>query len=311
MITIVETSAKKQRPSSLLSGVQWIVRAESGTSAVVQTLVTQIVVLGISLCTGIVSARALGIVGRGQLAAIVMWPQVLAGLFAFGIPAALVYHARRTPENERTLFKAGIALSVLASILMVVIGALSIPRALHTYGATTVRFAQLFLLTAPQVLISYVLVAHLQIRGAFRDSNAFRLLPAATTLIALGIFSLTRSLTPAIAAACYLLPSLPAFVIVLIRGFVSVNILPIETAQTLYASGKSLLHYSVRAFGIDLLGTLSSQVDQLMVVSFLDPANMGAYVVALSVSRGPQRYHCFDAAGRFATYSLPIAAKTH
>jgi O-antigen/teichoic acid export membrane protein len=54
---------------------------------------------------------------------------------------------------------------------------------------------------------------------------------------------------------------------------------------------KMLLHYGVRSYGIDLLGTLALQVDQVLVISLLNPAAMGTYVVALSLSRVLNVFH--------------------
>ena len=48
---------------------------------------------------------------------------------------------------------------------------------------------------------------------------------------------------------------------------------------------KQLLQYGIRSYGIDLLGTLALQVDQVLVVSLLSADAMGSYVVVLSLSR--------------------------
>jgi O-antigen/teichoic acid export membrane protein len=48
---------------------------------------------------------------------------------------------------------------------------------------------------------------------------------------------------------------------------------------------KLILSYGVRSYGIDLLGTLALQVDQVLVISLLSPSAMGSYVVVLSLSR--------------------------
>jgi O-antigen/teichoic acid export membrane protein len=48
---------------------------------------------------------------------------------------------------------------------------------------------------------------------------------------------------------------------------------------------KQILGYGIRSYGIDLLGTLALQVDQVLVVSLLTPSAMGSYVVVLSLSR--------------------------
>jgi O-antigen/teichoic acid export membrane protein len=49
--------------------------------------------------------------------------------------------------------------------------------------------------------------------------------------------------------------------------------------------GKLLLSYGIRSYGIDLLGTLALQVDQVLVVNLLSPSAMGSYIVVLSLSR--------------------------
>jgi O-antigen/teichoic acid export membrane protein len=48
---------------------------------------------------------------------------------------------------------------------------------------------------------------------------------------------------------------------------------------------RQVLSYGLRSFGIDLLGTMALQVDQILVISLLSPAAMGSYGVMLSLSR--------------------------
>jgi O-antigen/teichoic acid export membrane protein len=51
------------------------------------------------------------------------------------------------------------------------------------------------------------------------------------------------------------------------------------------AAASALLSYGSRSFGVDLLGTLALQVDQVLVISLLPAAGMGTYGVVLSLSR--------------------------
>ena len=53
----------------------------------------------VNAVTGIVTARALQPVGRGELAAMVLWPMLFAGLTTCGLPTALVYFMRRDPRR--------------------------------------------------------------------------------------------------------------------------------------------------------------------------------------------------------------------
>jgi O-antigen/teichoic acid export membrane protein len=52
----------------------------------------------------------------------------------------------------------------------------------------------------------------------------------------------------------------------------------------LWASLRRLLHFGLRAWGIDLLTALAVS-EQVLVVHFLSPADMGTYVVAASLAR--------------------------
>jgi O-antigen/teichoic acid export membrane protein len=58
-----------------------------------------------------------------------------------------------------------------------------------------------------------------------------------------------------------------------------------KAARLERAMMKQILGYGVRSYGIDVLGTLALQVDQVLVVSLLSPSAMGSYVVVLSLSR--------------------------
>ena len=48
---------------------------------------------------------------------------------------------------------------------------------------------------------------------------------------------------------------------------------------------KRLLHYGLRFYGADLLGVLSSYLDQIIIVRVLSPAEVGTYVVASNLAR--------------------------
>jgi O-antigen/teichoic acid export membrane protein len=52
-----------------------------------------------------------------------------------------------------------------------------------------------------------------------------------------------------------------------------------------FDSSKLLLSFGLRSYGIDILGTLAFQVDQVLVVNLLTPGEMGSYVVVLSLTR--------------------------
>jgi O-antigen/teichoic acid export membrane protein len=56
-------------------------------------------------------------------------------------------------------------------------------------------------------------------------------------------------------------------------------------------SSTLILFYGIRSYGIDLCGTMSFYVDQVLVIHLLQSDTMGAYVVALSLSRMLNSFH--------------------
>jgi O-antigen/teichoic acid export membrane protein len=66
---------------------------------------------------------------------------------------------------------------------------------------------------------------------------------------------------------------------------------------------RRLSGYGMRSYGIDVLATLSQQIDQVLVVGILTAGQMGVYAVALAVSRVPQYLHQAVATVVFPTAS--------
>ncbi|MGA7341890.1 MAG: polysaccharide biosynthesis C-terminal domain-containing protein, partial [Terracidiphilus sp.] len=88
-------------------------------------------------------------------------------------------------------------------------------------------------------------------------------------------------MNPYAAAAAYIAASLPSFCFMVSR----VMRIGIRAARLEFALLKQILQYGIRSYGIDILGTLALQVDQVLVVSLLSAGAMGSYVVVLSLSR--------------------------
>lgn len=52
-----------------------------------------------------------------------------------------------------------------------------------------------------------------------------------------------------------------------------------------YQNLKRLFTYGLGSYGNDLLGNFSTYIDQIVIVGLLRPADLGLYVVAVSLSR--------------------------
>jgi O-antigen/teichoic acid export membrane protein len=267
---------------SLRSAGRWLM--QSGTASVVaNTTLTRVLLLAVNFATGVVIARFLGPSGRGALSALIILPPLMSSLFTFGLPSALLFYARTGVRERTALFTVSMLLTAALSVLMILAGIVAVPYMLHQYDATTIRAAQWLLLLAPEIMLSYIINAFLQATDRFDQFNQQRVLPAVFTLSALLVVKIAGGFSPLTAALCYLLPPIPVFVYGLwrMRDIIGIS----------FTNAKSeaarLLHYGSRACGIDILGTVAQQADQVLVVALLSATSMGIYTVALSVSRVP------------------------
>src|SRR6266851_4167131 len=67
----------------------------------------------LNVVSGIVIARSLGPAGRGELAAVLLWPALLASLSGLGTTDAITYLTARRPERTRDVAATGLLLSLL------------------------------------------------------------------------------------------------------------------------------------------------------------------------------------------------------
>jgi O-antigen/teichoic acid export membrane protein len=65
----------------------------------IRAIVARFVLFGLNGLTGVITARTLDPAGRGELAAMIIWPVLLAALTTLGLPGALIYHVRRNPNR--------------------------------------------------------------------------------------------------------------------------------------------------------------------------------------------------------------------
>ncbi len=252
-----------------------------GVKAIGQTIVSRVLMQGLNAGTGILTARLLLPTGRGELAAITLWSSFLAGLTTFGLPSALIYYVRSRPKQTSDLLVNGLVMSTLLSVVAALVGVYFMPGWLHQYPLWAIRSAQWFLIITPLCSAASVLRGALEASGAFGTSNASQLLNPLVTFAGLLLFLAAHRFNTFTAALAYIFAALPVFVLLGLRA----RHLMVQKVRLSLDTSKLLLSYGLRSYGVDLLGTLALQVDQVIVVSFLRPADLGVYVVMLSLSR--------------------------
>src|SRR6267154_67139 len=259
----------------------------SSAGAVARSIGAKCLIIAIGAATGIISARALQPAGRGELAAMILWPVFLASALTFGIPSALTFQLKRNPEKHSQLMGAALLLALLAGGLAALVGTVLMQSWLAQYSPKTVLFARIFLLSTPLTSLSLVARAAFESRGDFAASNKILVWTPALTLLVLLALSASHAMTPYSAAAAYA----PVVVIPLLWMRRRLWRMFEPSLESFRSSVRLLFSYGIRSYGIDLCGTMALYVDQALVVRILQPKMMGIYVVALSLSRMLNAFH--------------------
>lgn len=245
------------------------------------SMVFRVGTVALNALTGIMTARALAPSGRGEVAAMILWPMLFAGLTTIGLPSAIVYHLRRDPEATSPLIGWALLWCTLAALVGTAVGWSLIPLWLSHHPPAVIRGAQWCLLTT--LLCSLTLVGRgaWEARGYFRWSAFSQLVTPLMVAIGLGVLIAADRFTPFTAAAVYVTAGLPSLFWIL--GSLAARCRP--TLAGGRAMWGRLVHYGMRSYGVDLCGILSIYLDQALVVGLLNPAAMGIYAVGLSLSR--------------------------
>ncbi|HUA98555.1 MAG TPA: oligosaccharide flippase family protein [Terracidiphilus sp.] len=255
--------------------------ARRGFRAVLQSIASKSLILALQAGTGILTARILGPSGRGELAAMILWPLFIANTTTFGVPSSLIYYMRCRPKERDGLATNGFLLATVLGLAAAAVAAVILPWWLHRYSASVIRYAECFLFTVPLCSMTLAGRATLEASHDFSASNTIQTLTPLATLVVLLLFFAAHSLDPYTAAIAYIVASLPSFLLMLDRIWRA----GLRVARIQFAVLKRILGYGIRSYGIDILGTLALQVDQVLVVSLLSARDMGSYVVVLSISR--------------------------
>jgi O-antigen/teichoic acid export membrane protein len=272
--------AVRNRTGSLLAALNAVFSGRNNSAAALQSLATKVLVLGLNAATSIVVARALKPAGRGEMSAVIMWPGFLAALLTLGLPSSMTYNIRRQPERAPETIGAAMMLALLISVVTAILGFFILPIWLTEYSATDILHARWILLASPLGLLPLCARAALEAKGDFFASNLS--LWAAPFLTLAGLFALVEAghITPLSSGLAYVLAAIPPAGFLVARVYTTYH----PRIANIRASLHNLMHFGLRAWGIDLLNALAVS-EQVLVVHFLSPADMGTYVVAASLAR--------------------------
>ncbi|HSA79563.1 MAG TPA: oligosaccharide flippase family protein [Geminicoccaceae bacterium] len=247
------------------------------SSAWLGTSATSTAILLCGLATGILSARLLAPEGRGALAAVLFWPQLITSLGLLNLPSAMIFRRGRPDVDRAAVAAAGAWLALGLSAIGALAGHLALPLLLRDGAAAAL--AQLYLIAfLPFNFLALALLALDQSDLRFARYNLTRLLPSGVYLVGLLVLCALDAVSVAsLVWACWLGTAVTA----LVRLCHSRDAL---RARPSLAEARRLVVTGARLHGAALLAALLAQADRFVVITFWDHATLGLYVVALTLA---------------------------
>ncbi|CAM4139995.1 oligosaccharide flippase family protein [Paenibacillus alkaliterrae] len=252
---------------------------------ILRTSATNFMVMVITTLTSIVTARMFGVEGKGEFSAILFWPTFLVGIVGFGLPTSLIYNMKRHAGKGAEFIRAGFLFQLPVSITVGVISWIYLPVWLGNYPVDIIRIAQWYtVLTLPLLLAVNLIAALAQSTDSFKIYNGVRLFVPLFNLAGITVLFMIGVLDIQAASFIYLITTLLVVIWSLyqLRGELRINWFKRLVDR---AAAKSLFGYGSRVFGVELLGTLYSQFDKIIILSLLTPRDFGLYSVVYALSR--------------------------
>jgi len=245
---------------------------------IAETAFTNGLLGGLGILSGVIAARWLGPAGRGELAAIQMWPSLLTSLAMLGLPDALVYFCARHPsESKRYLVTAAVAALAVMPIFLV-IGYVLMPYVLSKQSPSVVQGARSYLIVVP--LFACVGFPYQLLRGVQRYPlwNTMRLVPSLLWLTVLAAAVFVGITDPARMTMAYvsLLFCVSPFLTWIVWKHATGPMAPTRAVL------KQLLRFGLPSASAALPQFFNLKLDQLMVAAILPAQDLGVYMVALS-----------------------------
>ena len=264
------------------------------------TFLTNGIILASGLLSGVIAARLLGVEDRGLLAAIIYWPHFVAGVAAMGLNEAIAIRTAKAGATK-SLQATTLALSLVLALPVGIIGLFLLPLLLGQSRQDYLLFTQIYF--AVFLPLSFIAMNFLAIdQGEFRFHryNVQRVIQAVAYPVLLVFFWLTGYLTAESAAIAVVSGTGIVAMVRLWQARPGLKIKP-----SLHEAGE-LLVQGGRLHATNLAMFLAMQIDKMALVLLSNNAQLGLYVVAVTVASAAQSMFVQT----YINVMLPTAAKS-
>jgi enterobacterial common antigen flippase len=247
------------------------------SQAVWQVFLTNLTIQVCNVITGVLTARILQPEGRGELAAIILWPSILAGLGILGTNWALTREAAAHPEKEGDLALAAVVLGVLQAALFMGLGYFLVPQLLPADKQQLTNLTRIYLLLLPLnfVCLNLLALEHGGLR--WKRYNLVRQSVVLPYLLCILWFWLARVTQVAWFVMALLISNLIAVCCCLWMQRQAIFKGRIHLPDALH-----IFKLGMPFFLAAISGVVALQVDKTLVVSLLSTQAVGCYAAAFT-----------------------------
>jgi O-antigen/teichoic acid export membrane protein len=244
------------------------------------TVLGQGLTLGLGVLTGIMSARMLGPAGRGEFAAINVWPLGIVLLLSVGINQGIAFHLGRRNFSLSEVATTTTAIGFIQSVLAIIIGLLVVPVVLAKYSPEVRLLGITFVLLTPALILSGYPANFFQGLQDMHRFNLIRVVAPSVYCLGLAVLYLARRGT--LQGVIYW--QLFGYVAALSFGLVMAWHFLRPRFQWNRAALPAIIHYGLRVQATNLTNYFNQRIDQMMLSLFVSPNQLGLYAVAVTLS---------------------------
>jgi O-antigen/teichoic acid export membrane protein len=245
--------------------------------AVSQTFLTNLAIQGCNVVTGVLTARLLAPEGRGELATVILWPTILAGLGIMGTNWALAREAAAQPDKEADLARTAMVLGLGQSAVFMFLGFFLLPALIPADKQHLIGLARLFLLFLPLNFVALNLIALDQGRLRWGRYNLVRLSVVLPYLVLLVWFWAVDIKQVSYFVWALLITNLFTVLLRLVWQYKQ-----ILRGRFSFAEAGNILRRGFAFFLAAVSGLAALQVDKAMVVGLLPTESVGLYAAAFT-----------------------------
>jgi len=253
-------------------------RALGGTNSGV-LLAANLSTSAVGVLTGVATARALGSVGRGELAILTYWPALVALLVNVGIGDAITLHVARKPQRLRSQVLVGGAVAVVCSGAGIFLGLILLPYLLRSDQHYLLSISYVYLLFIPGSIASALMSGALLGLQKFRALAAIRVTSGLLATAAVVTVALSGAGTPAVFAWLILASTtLPAVMCTVLL------VSHLRNAPRMRINARTQVLDGARIHGTRVAAAVASAEDRAVANWALPQSSIGIYQIPAALT---------------------------